>query len=127
MEGQPLEVEVIAHVLGSMDHCTHCQVFLDGVGIGGKVHQEDLETYPPDWMDEWRRLSDLIFSLSETFAGKLVIRITDAQSPQGLWASIRRGVRRYPTFIIGGEKYTGLDEIAATQLISRHLPSASDN
>jgi hypothetical protein len=125
VEGQPLEVEVIAHVLGSMDHCSHCQVFLDGAGIGGKIHQDDLDAYPPEWMDEWKRLSDVILNLAEAYAGRLVIRITDAQSPQGLWAAIRRGIRRYPTFVVGGEKYTGVDEDKARDLIVRHLPAGS--
>jgi hypothetical protein len=125
MEDQPLEVEVIAHVLGSMSHCSHCQVFLDGAGIGGKIHQADLDAYPPEWMDEWKRLSDLIFNLTEAFAGKLIVRITDAQSPQGLWAAIRRGIRKYPTFVVGGEKYTGVDEDKARELIARHLPAGA--
>jgi hypothetical protein len=125
MEDQPLEVEVITHVLGSMDHCSQCQVFLDGVGIGGQIHQADLDAYPPEWMDEWKDFSDLIFNLTESYAGRLVIRITDAQSPQGLWAAIRRGIRKYPTFIVGGEKYTGVDEEKARQLIMRHLPAGS--
>jgi hypothetical protein len=119
-----LQVEVVAHVLGSMDHCTHCQVFLDGVGVGGKVHQQDLDAYPQEWMDDWRKLSDLIFGITERHAGQLVVKITDAQSPQGLWAALRKGVRKYPTFILGGEKYTGLDEAAVQGLIARHLPQA---
>lgn len=116
------QVEVIAHVLGSMDHCSHCQVFLDGAGVGGKVHQQDLDSYPKEWMDDWKRLSDLIFSITERHAGKLVVKITDAQSPQGMWAAIRKGVRKYPTFILSGEKCTGLDEGAVQGLIARHLP-----
>ena len=116
-----LEVEVIAHVLGSMDHCSHCQVFLDGAGVGDKIHQQDLDSYPKDWMEDWQKLSDLIFDLTEEHAGKLVVRITDAQSPQGMWAAIRKGVRKYPTFIVDGEKYTGFDKQAVSGLVTRHL------
>lgn len=125
MQDRPLEVEVVAHVLGSMDHCSQCQVFLDGAGIGGQIHQADLDAYPREWMDEWIRLSDLIFNLTEVYAGRLVVRITDAQSPQGLWAGIRRGIRKYPTFVVAGEKYTGLDEGRARDLIDRHLPAGT--
>ena len=120
----PLEVEVIAHVLGSMDHCSHCQVFLDGAGVGGQVHQADLESYPPEWMDEWKQLSTLIFNVTEQFAGKLVVKITDAQSPQAMWKALRRGVRKYPTFLVAGEKYHGLEEGKVTSLIERHLSPA---
>ena len=116
-----LQVEVIAHVLGSMDHCSHCQVFLDGTGVGGQIHQQDLDSYPKEWMDDWQRLSDLIYRITEMYPQRLVVKITDAQSPQGLWAAIRKGVRKHPTFIVGGEKYTGLDEDAVLGLISQYL------
>jgi hypothetical protein len=118
---KPLEVEVIAHVLGSMDHCSHCQVFLDGVGLGPQIHQDDLNSYPPEWMAEWQQLSDLIFNITEKFAGKLVIKITDAQSLNAMWKAMRQGVRKYPTFLIGQDKYHGLDETQLTQLIEKHL------
>jgi len=116
-----LEVEVVAHVLGSMDHCSHCQVFIDGVGVGDQIHQADLDSYPPDWMEEWQRLSDLIFNITEKYAGQLVVKVTDAQSPQAIWKAIRRGVRNYPTFIIGKDKYHGLDQAKINNLIDLHL------
>lgn len=121
---EPLEVEVIAYVLGSMNHCSHCQVFLDGVGVGGKVHQADLDSYPEDLRQDWQRLSDLVFSITEKFAGKIVVRITDAQSPQAMWKALRRGVHRYPTFLVGGDKLAGLNEGAVERLIEAHLPQA---
>ena len=52
-----LQVEVVAHVLGSMDHCTHCQVFLDGAGVGSTVHQQDLDAYPKEWMGRLEEVS----------------------------------------------------------------------
>jgi hypothetical protein len=104
---KPLQVEVVAHVLGSMNHCSHCQVFIDGTGVGGKIKRTDLDAYPKEFMEEWQRLSDWILALAERYAGQLVIKITDAQSPQGLWKSLRHGVRKYPTFIVAGEKYRG--------------------
>ena len=118
----PLMVEVVAHVLGSMDHCSHCQVFLDGAGLGNTIHQADLNSYPPDWIEEWQRLSDIIFNVTEHFAGRLTVKITDAQSPQAMWKAIRKGVRKYPTFLIEDEKYHGLDEGEIVSLIERHLP-----
>jgi hypothetical protein len=116
-----LEVEVVAHVLGSMNHCSHCQVFIDGVGVGEQVHKTDMDSYPPDWMEEWQRLSDLIFNITEKYAGQLVVKVTDAQSPQAIWKAIRRGVRKYPTFIIGKDKYHGLDQVKVDNLIDLHL------
>jgi hypothetical protein len=107
MASKPLLLEIVAHVLGSMNHCSHCQVFIDGVGVGGQVKQADLDAYPQEFMAEWQRLSDWILALAERHAGQLVIKIIDAQSPQGLWKALRHGVRQYPTFIIEGEQYRG--------------------
>jgi hypothetical protein len=123
MTGKSLEVEIVAHVLGSMDHCSHCQVFIDGVGVGGSVKRADLDSYPKEWMAEWQRLSDLILDLAQRHAGQLVIKIVDAQSPSGMWKALRYGVRQYPTFIVGGDKYHGWDEAQIEGLIQAHVPN----
>jgi hypothetical protein len=123
MTGKSLEVEVVAHVLGSMDHCSHCQVFIDGVGVGGNIKRTDLDSYPKEWMAEWQRLSDLILDLAKRHAGQLVIKIVDAQSPSGMWKALRYGVRQYPTFIVGGDKYHGWDEAQIEGLIQAHVPN----
>jgi hypothetical protein len=120
-----LEVEVVTHVLGSMEHCPHCQVFIDGAGVGGKVHQDDLDSYPPDWRAEWQRLSDWILRLAAQHAGQLRIKIIDAQSLGGMWRALRHGVRKYPTFIVGGEQYHGWDEQVLEDLINRKLAAAT--
>ena len=120
-----LEVEIITPVLGSMNHCSHCQVFIDGVGVGDQVHQADLQSYPPEWMEEWERLSDLVYNITERFAGKLVIKITDAQSPQALWKALRHGIRKYPTFVVGNDHLTSLDESQVMAFIERHLTHAT--
>jgi hypothetical protein len=125
MLNRPLDVEVVAHVTGSMNHCDHCQVFIDGVGVGEKIHREDLQSYPEDFIRDWQRVSDWVLDLAAAFPGQLVIRITDAQSVQGLWKSLTKGVRKYPTFIVGGqEKYHGWDHEQLSDLIRKHLEVA---
>lgn len=121
MSNEPLTIEVVTHVLGSLNHCSHCQIFLDGAGVGQQIHQQDLQSYPADWWQDWQQFSDLIFSLTERYAGKLVIKITDAQSPRGVWLSLKRKVRHYPTFLIGSEIYQGLEEAPLAQMIEAHL------
>lgn len=125
MSRQPLDVEVVTHVTGSMDHCSSCQVFIDGVGVGGQVHQQDMDSYPEDFIRDWQNISDWVFELADAFPGQLVIRITDAQSMQGLWKSLTKGVRKYPTFIINGEeKYHGWDHDRLNQLIQNQLAAS---
>jgi hypothetical protein len=117
MSNKPLQLEIVTHVLGSMNHCSHCQVFIDGVGVGGQVKQIDLAAYPQEFMDEWQHLSDWVLALAERYAGQLVIKIVDAQSLQGLWQALRHGVRKYPTFIVAGEKFPGWE--AEADLMAR--------
>ena len=117
-----LDIEVVTHVTGSMDHCGQCQLIFNSVGVGGQVHQDDVASYPEEFVQDWERLSEWVFKLAETFPDRLIIRITDAQSVNGLWKSISKGVHKYPTFIIeGGEKYQGWDGEALNALIRRHL------
>lgn len=125
MTHKPLNIEVVAHVTGSMDHCSSCQVFIDGVGVGGQVKQEDLQSYPEDFIKDWQRVSDWVLELADKHPGQLLIRITDAQTVQGLWKSLTKGVRKYPTFIIEGEeKYHGWDHDQLEALIERRLQAA---
>ena len=123
-----LDIEVVTHVAGSMDHCGQCQVMFNSVGIGGQIHREDVDSYPEDFVRDWERLSAWVFKLAETFPDRLVIRITDAQSVNGMWKAISRGVRKYPTFIIEGEEqYQGWDDGALSELIRKHLGQPEGN
>jgi hypothetical protein len=117
-----VEVEIVAHVTGSMEHCSHCQVFIDGAGIGQQVRQADLQSFPEDFVRDWQRLSDWIRELASAFPERLVIKIYDAQSLQGLWRSLTKGVRRYPSFIVDGkQKYQGWDHATLNGMIERAL------
>lgn len=119
---KPLDVEIVAHVTSSMQHCSHCQVFIDGVGIGERIHRDNISSYPPDFIEAWQKLSDWILEVAQTYPGQLVIRVIDAQSPQGLWKSLTKGVRKYPTFILDGkETYHGWDKNQLDSLIKKHL------
>ncbi len=116
-----LKIEVVTHVLGSLNHCSHCQVFLDSAGIGPEIHQNDLDSYPPEWKAEWQQFSDLIYALTERYAGRLQITITDARSPRGLWLTLRGKARRYPAFLVEEQTCYGLDESALCRVIDDHL------
>ena len=116
-----LKVEIVTRVVGSLNHCFHCQVFIDDVGVGHQVHREDVAGYPPDLQAEWERLSALVWRVADRCPARLFVQITDAQSPRGFWLALR-GVRRYPAFLIAGERLFGWDEEAIAQAVARHLP-----
>jgi len=80
---------VATRLVGSMSRCPHCRIFLDRVGVGRQVHEENSRTYPPERQEEWERLSQSVERPAERFAGRIVVRLTDAQSLRGLWLSLR--------------------------------------
>ena|SRR5207302_6525479 len=119
-----LTVEVISHLLSSFDHCSHCQFFLNQAGVGQQIHREDFAMYPREVRDEFDRLLTLVTGLSEQFGRRVQFRILDPQTMEGMWKSLRYWVRRYPTFLIDGEKLVGWDRDSLAHRIEAHLGSA---
>lgn len=73
-------------------------------------HERGLDEYPPEWREDFQRLSEMVFTLADRYGDSILIRIWDPRSLQGLFKAIRYGVHRYPTFVINGQrKITGLD------------------
>lgn len=86
--------------------------------LGQAPHERGLDEYPPEWQEEFQRLSDMVYSLAGRYGNKILIRIWDPRSLQGLVKSIRYGVRRYPTFIVDGQdKIAGWNAEKLEQLI----------
>lgn len=120
MEKAPVTVEVISLILSSFNHCGHCQLFIDSVGVGHQVHQSDIDDYPEPLKEEYSRLYTMVRQLADKHAGRVVFKITDAQSLPGLWKQLRFGIRRYPAFIVNGtEKIIGWDLDRLQHAISR--------
>ena len=103
-------MDVISPLPEGLGICLTCEAMMAHANMGKAPYERGLDEYPPEWREELQRLSDLIFDLAERYGDTILIRIFDPRSLQGLWKSIRYGIRRYPTFIINGrEKVTGWD------------------
>jgi len=90
--------------------CTTCELMMAQANLGQAPQERGLDEYPPEWKEEFQRLSITIFTLADRFQDQVQIRIWDPHSLQGMLKSIRYGVRRYPTFIVNGHnKLTGWD------------------
>ena len=101
--------------------CTTCEMMLAQANLVQAPQERGLDEYPPEWQEEFRRLSSLIFTLADHYQNKVRIRIWDPRSLQGMLKSIRYGVRRYPTFIVNGRnKLTGWD----TNSLDQHIQTA---
>ena len=98
--------------------CTTCETMMAQANLGQAPHERGLDEYPPEWQEEFKRLSATIFNLADRYQDQVQIRIWDPRSLQGMFKSIRYGVRRYPTFVVNGhEKVTGLDAALLEQVL----------
>jgi hypothetical protein len=93
-----------------------------GLRLKDKRDNRDLNEYPEDVREDYLFLSTWIKELAQKYREKILIRITDAQSLQGFYKSIRYRAFRYPAFIINGrKKYTGKDKVRLDLLLREEL------
>ena len=122
---KPVMVEIIAYAPTQYFHCQHCEVVWNQAEIDGvkKFHADALETsLPAEMMADYRSLSDWVLNAVERYGGRVVFKVIDATSFEGLVKSLRYGVRKYPTVIVEGkEKQSGADFQKAEMLINQHL------
>lgn len=87
-----------------------------------KRDNQDLNQYPEEVKEDYLYLSAWIKELSQKYREKILIRLTDAQSLQGFYKSIRYRAFHYPAFIINHhKKYTGRDKDQLEILLREEL------
>jgi len=119
---KPVYVEVIAKALTTFGQCKRCELVGNMAGINKEIHQREINEYPEEVKDEFLRLSNWIRELARLYKHRVLIRVTDANTPMGFLKSLRHMVWKYPAFIVEGkEKYVGWDTEKLETLIDRHL------
>jgi len=119
----PVRVEVIAYAPTAFFHCQHCELTLQHVGVGQKIHDEQT-TYalPPDLSRDYQALSEWVRALTEHYGGQVIVKVVDAASVEGFWKSLRYRVRRYPAVIVAGQdRCLGTNTATVQAFIDRHL------
>ena len=105
-----VHIDVISPLPEGWGICLSCEMLMARANLDQAPHERGLEEYPPEWQEEFQRLSDIVMDLSNRYQDSILIRIWDPRSLQGLMKSIRHWVRRYPTFVVEGQnKVTGWD------------------
>ncbi len=122
---KPLLVEVLAYAPTQYFHCQHCEIVFDQYDAPGvkKFHEEAVQSsIPADLMKEYTQLSDWVMDAVERFGGRVVFKVIDAASVEGLLKAVRYGVRKYPAVVVEGkEKRTGTDFKQAEAIINQRL------
>lgn len=119
---QPVTVQVITYAPTVFRHCQHCEVAFEGMGLGERMHRNEArDALPNDLALEFQQVSDWVHGLIERHGRRLRIDVVDAASLEGVWRSLRHGVRRYPAVIIGGrEKRVGTDFAELDRLVDAY-------
>jgi hypothetical protein len=122
MRNQPITVEIITYAPTEFFHCTHCEVVFQQVGVGQKVHAEQREAnLPADLREEFRQLSTWVEDTAARHPDSIQFKIVDAASLEGVFKTLRHGLRRFPTIVIDGNVKIAGDLSAASSALERRL------
>jgi hypothetical protein len=107
----PMLVEVIAYAPTAFYHCMHCEVAFREMGKSDKVQKEQLSSsLPSDLMNDYLALSDWVRGLFQVHDARVVVKVIDAASVEGVFRSLRYGMRRFPAVIVDGKaRFQGTD------------------
>jgi hypothetical protein len=99
-----VRLEVIAPTLQEMGLCSTCELVFADTQVTKQAAERALDEYPKDWQDDYLRLTDWVYDFADRYGDRILIRVIDPQSPEGLFKSLRYWVRRYPTWVVNGKQ-----------------------
>jgi len=109
---KPLLVEIIAYAPIAFYHCTHCEIAWREIGTSNQAHEEQLQSsLPEDLTKDYLVVSQWVKDVFRRYCDQVVIKMVDTASPEGVWLSLRHGVRRYPAVIINKQVFVGVDAL----------------
>ncbi len=121
---EPLQVEIIAYAPTAFYHCTHCEVAWREMGASNRIHEEQVESsLPDDMVKEYARVSDWVRDIFGKYCDRVVVKVIDAASIEGVFKSLRYNARRYPAVIVGRtSRFTGSGTLeAAAEEVAKRL------
>ncbi len=118
---EPLKVEIVAFAPTAFYHCHHCEFVWNQIGFSRGVRQEQLLSgLPEDMQLEYAAVSGWVRPLFARYGDRIVVRIVDVASVEGVWKSLRYGIHRYSAVIIDGQSL-GKDWDLADAFIAQRL------
>lgn len=123
---KPLLVEIIAYAPTAYYHCTHCEVAWREMGADNRIHEEQLESsLPPDLIEEYQTVSDWVRELFRVHCEKILLKVIDAASIEGVYKAVKYNARRYPAVIVNGKaRFVGTQMLSsASEEIAHQLAS----
>ena len=122
---KPVAVDVITYAPTVFYHCQHCELTFQEMGLGERLRrQEAAEALPIDLARDYQALSDWVHRLLDRHGRRVRVKVVDAASIEGFFASIRHRVSRYPAVIVDGEKRLGSDFESLDPLIDSRVAAS---
>ncbi len=116
----PIRVDVIAPVPEGWGLCQACELLMARADLDQAPPARGLDELPPEWQADFQRLSALIFDLAGRYGDRIMIRVYDPRSLQGMAKALRYRARRYPTFVVASrDKVVGWNDAALEQALIR--------
>jgi hypothetical protein len=120
-----ISLEVVSNFLTTYSHCSRCEVIFRESGLGQEANKGDIQDYPAELKQEIIKLSEGLGDLKQLYKHRIQIRLTDAQSPRGIYKSLIHRLRQYPAFIIEKKDvYIGWDRERIEELVDKYLRAA---
>jgi len=82
--------------------CKGGQLAIPACGLS--LINEIFKEYPDELKETYKEICALAFNLNNDFGSSIEIKAIDPSTPQGIWKSLKYGVKQYPTFIINGKR-----------------------
>ncbi len=104
---KPLLVEIIAYAPTQYFYCQHCEMAWKAAEVDGvKTFHDDMlkSSLPSNMMQDYIALSGWVLNAVERYGGRVVFKVIDAVSMEGLFKTLRFGIRKYPTLVIAGKE-----------------------
>ncbi len=126
---EPLLVEIIAYAPTAFYHCTHCEVAWREMGASNRIHEEQLESsLPEDLTKEYLVVSDWVKEIFRIHCDRILVKVIDAASIEGVFKSLKYNARRYPAIIVDQKaRFMGSQSLgSAAKEIARRLPLSAE-
>jgi hypothetical protein len=112
---KPLLVEIIAYAPTAFYHCTHCEVAWRELGATNRIHEEQVaSSLPDDLIQEYQVVSDWVQEMFRVHCDRIILKVIDAASLEGVYKSLKYNARRYPAVIVNG----GRSRFIGSQMLS---------
>lgn len=117
-----IQLDILSLVPITYQQWPSCEAFFNQSGIGQQVHRQILSEYPKKLLEEQHQLSTLVVELMKRFGENIRIQVIDPQSLPGILRSLRYRVRKYPAFIVDGQKLiVGWDPETLTRALEERV------